>query len=119
MDIKILRVEALWADLPARWRANWGRPEHKERFPERVQAADELDALTMEELTGERVEKILGKAISGNAVTSWTRQSCDLCGKENSTLCRLGEQPDYDQRWVDVCLPCLESAVSQFKTQSN
>jgi len=40
--------------------------------------------------------------------TDWTNLDCDICGKSDcETVARIGDEPDYEARWQDICLPCL------------
>jgi hypothetical protein len=43
-------------------------------------------------------------------LTSWVSNACDECGAEHETLVRIGDEPDYDARWQDLCLSCLRKA---------
>lgn len=42
---------------------------------------------------------------------SWVEQSCDECGLNFDTLIRIGDEPDYEMRWQDLCAGCLQAAV--------
>ncbi len=45
-----------------------------------------------------------------NAIGSdWTALACDVCNVEhNDVIARIGSPPEYESRWQDICLPCLE-----------
>jgi len=71
----------------------------------KAQVADELDALDKEKATAEDVAAIIGNA-------SWTRLTCDECGKECETVLRVGQPPDYESRTACLCIRCVKDAAS-------
>jgi hypothetical protein len=67
--------------------------------------ANALDHLDLNKATIDDVAAVIGN-------NSWTSNTCDVCGKENcEVLVRLGDEPDYDGRWVDVCPDCIADAA--------
>lgn len=67
--------------------------------------ADALDALDTERCSTADVDEVIG-------VGHWAANKCDECGAENcETLVRLGEEPDYEARWLDLCAGCLTAAL--------
>lgn len=46
------------------------------------------------------VDRIIGN-------TSWTDCPCDLCKKTSEVLIRVGDEPDYEARWLDICPACI------------
>lgn len=42
---------------------------------------------------------------------SWTRLECEVCGETVEVVVRVGEEPDCDSRWVDLCAACLTKAA--------
>jgi hypothetical protein len=100
--IKIIHAKDLWPDVPMRWKGTYGRYEPGSHHHN---ITLQLEALSPEDLTGEKIEAIIGN-------TSWTRISCDICGEEKDTLLHIGDCPGYDQRWVDMCRTCLDKAVA-------
>lgn len=52
----------------------------------------------------EQIDKIIGNK-------SWGKVSCTECGKDCSEIVRIGDEPDWDARWVDLCNDCLVKAV--------
>lgn len=44
------------------------------------------------------------------ATTGWADNKCDTCGKNCAVVLRLGEEPDYEARWWDICADCLMEA---------
>jgi len=51
--------------------------------------------------------------IIGNC--GWTKNACDVCDRQFSALIRIGDEPDYDARWQDLCVDCLTSALETLK----
>lgn len=40
------------------------------------------------------------------------KHACDECGKDSNALMRFGDdEPDYDNRWQDICRDCLLKAA--------
>lgn len=44
--------------------------------------------------------------------TGWANLRCDSCGENFETLVRIGEEPDYEARWQDLCAGCLQEAIN-------
>jgi hypothetical protein len=63
-----------------------------------------LKALDLETATPEQIATIIGN-------DSWTRLSCDECGKEVTTVIVLGEEPDYESSTASLCHECLATAM--------
>lgn len=40
---------------------------------------------------------------------------CDECEQDFDTLVQIGQEPDYDARWLCLCEGCLKSAASLLK----
>lgn len=55
-------------------------------------------------------------AIIGN--DSWTNLSCDVCERRGlDVVVRVGQEPDYEARYVDLCRSCAKAAVAAFEEQ--
>ena len=65
---------------------------------------EELRGLDLETATAADLNRIIGNY-------SWARLDCEQCDREVERLLRIGEAPDYEARWQDICLPCLEAAT--------
>jgi hypothetical protein len=48
----------------------------------------------------DEVDRIIGNK-------SWTECCCDLCGENRETLIRVGDEADYEARWLDICPLCV------------
>lgn len=77
----------------------WGRNSHT-TWGEVIDGLDKLDSETC---APEEINKLIGN-------DSWTDNKCDECGAQSETLVRLGEEPDYEARWQDLCGSCLLEA---------
>jgi hypothetical protein len=43
---------------------------------------------------------------------NWADLDCDCCGKHVEAVARVGDSPDYDNRWQDLCIDCLQIATN-------
>lgn len=48
----------------------------------------------------------------------WTDNRCDECHADRDVLIRIGDEPDYDARWVDLCADCLRKASKLAKSNT-
>lgn len=103
--LTVVKVEDVWKSVPAAWAEQYKHYASDDRFADITR---KLNALKDDELTGDRIEKIIGN-------DSWTRINCDECDRECNTVIRIGENTDYEARWVDVCSECLDLAVSTLR----
>jgi hypothetical protein len=67
-----------------------------------------LRALDVETATAADVNAIIGN-------NTWASLTCDGCGEDKYRILRLGDEPDYEARWQDLCLDCLEDAKNQLE----
>lgn len=86
------------AAVPARWAAQYPRG----RYPDKDQTTDALNALAKGTFIAADIDRIIGN-------DSWTAHRCDGCGADRDILIRIGEEPDYDARWLDLCTECIVS----------
>lgn len=112
--MKIITAFILAQDAPKRWRQQYGTGIWKNNS-EKQEITRQLDAL---ERLGLPIQPETVEAIIGNR--SWTRiYKCDECGTEEPPLVvQLGEGPDYESSTANVCLRCLEVAVTLARSQS-
>jgi len=64
-----------------------------------------LAALDLETCTREDVNNAIG-------ATGWADNSCDECHRHFDVLVRIGDEPDLDTKWVDLCPDCLNAAAT-------
>jgi hypothetical protein len=69
-----------------------------------------LNALDTETATPEDIAAIIGNP-------SWAQLECDECGRDREHLVRVGDEPDYDARWQDLCADCLLAAFEMAATK--
>ena len=58
--------------------------------------------------TPEAVNKIIGNE-------SWTRCTCNECGRDVEAVVQLGEELDCESHTVWICLDCIRLAVAAFE----
>ena len=66
----------------------------------------------IEDVTPEKVNDIIGN-------DSWTKVSCDQCGKFVDAIIELGEESDYESRTVHICFDCMVAAMDKFNKEVN
>lgn len=64
-----------------------------------------LAALDLETCSVADVDAAIG-------TTGWARNNCDQCGRDCASLVRIGDEPDYEARYQDLCVECLQSALA-------
>jgi hypothetical protein len=88
-----------FADDRPIWRGELKSPPRNKR-----QIADLLDVLDGESATPDDVFNIIGNS-------SWTRLSCNECGKETDAVLIVGEPQDYESRTASLCFECVKKAA--------
>jgi hypothetical protein len=75
----------------AAWKPGWTRG----------QIIDALNALDTGICTVADIDATIG-------TKGWASNECDICDEQNAEIImRLGDEPDHDARWQDICLPCI------------
>lgn len=98
----VLRRDIIKA-IPSTFRQQHGRSLEQPSWRQGMTRGDilkQLDALDLENCSPSDVDDIIGNQ-------SWTANDCDVCGRNADVIARIGDEPDYDARWQDICLPCL------------
>jgi hypothetical protein len=67
-----------------------------------------LAALNLENCSSTDVDAAMG-------VAGWADNRCLECGKDCDSLIQIGEEPNYEAQWVDLCIGCLEKALKLLK----
>jgi hypothetical protein len=80
------------------------RNGHRQVIPKKEIAAS-LEALDKETATAADVAAIIGNE-------SWTRLTCDECGKDTDAVIMVGQEPDYESHTASLCRSCVERASS-------
>ena len=105
MTISLLRKSEICQSVPMRWATQYSS------YPEqdwKSRVTRELAALCFDERTPARINAIIGN-------DSWTTNKCDECEKDYDVLVRIGDEPDYDARRLDICHDCLSKAADMAK----
>jgi hypothetical protein len=96
--IKIIERDDIIAGAVDAWTKQYSQAGVRERQQKKT---EELQKLPANKRTRENIDRIIGN-------NSWTCLNCDLCGSDVERVVRIGENPDYDARWQDVCQDCLQ-----------
>lgn len=103
MQFIVLRKADVIAGVPSRW----NRQYRETRDLDKIEIGKRLAALSPG-FTAEQVDSIIGNR-------SWTMHECSNCGQDRDVLIRLGEEPDYEAKWLDLCADCLAKALEIIK----
>ena len=103
MTIGLVLKSQIVAGVPARWAKHY-KDYRSWGYAEKATITERLSALPPG-FTAEQVDEIIGNK-------SWTSNECTECGKDAPVLVRVGEEPAYEARWVELCPDCLNAAVA-------
>lgn len=67
-----------------------------------------LAALDLETCSVADVDKAIG-------TTGWADNKCNECDKNFPVILQLGQTPEYEARWWNICLSCLNKAGKLLK----
>ena len=51
----------------------------------------------------------------GQPGSGWAVNRCNECGEDSPILIHIGDDPDYEAQWQDLCLDCLKRALKSLK----
>ncbi len=68
---------------------------------------DRLSKLDLETASVEDVDKAMN-------LTGWASLKCDFCDADVESLIRLGDEPNYEARWVDICDECIGTLSEKY-----
>lgn len=92
--------------IPQRWRSQYGHGYYaNDEDKQKIQRG--LDALPQGKFTADEADQIIGNK-------SWSKFECDICGHDKDVLLRMGDEPDYEARWLDCCRECLALSIRKF-----
>ncbi len=99
MSMELLRKVDIVRSVPKRWAAQY-------RGTDNVQHAEITAKLLALEpgFAADEVDSIIGNG-------SWTECRCVECGRDRDVLIRIGDEPDYEARYVNICEKCLKEAL--------
>lgn len=102
----IRNVRKMWADQYAHYDENHKFPAFGDNRGFTVKAIrDALARLDLENCDPQDVNEAIG-------TTGWADCRCDECDENYEVLVRIGQEPDYDARWQDLCGHCLSRAIA-------
>ncbi len=106
MTITVIHRRDIIRSVPDRWDAQYPKAW---AHADMVAKGKHLRVLDLEKATSADIERVIGN-------DSWTVMRCHECQQDRSPLVRIGEEPDCDANWVDVCPECLQKAVQALAT---
>ena len=98
--MKIVYKADIVMSVPAAWAEQY---KYCANDDDKRQITEKLKALEWP-FTADHVNAIIGN-------NSWTDCICDECGNDFPSLVRIGDEPDYEAHWLDLCKTCLQKAV--------
>lgn len=109
MTIKLISRQGHVLTVPDRW----ARQYYTSKNPDHIQIMKDLRALKDSgNITIDAVTSIIGN-------DSWCAFECSECGEDFDYLVRIGQEPDNDSRWVDLCKDCAAQALGMFPEASH
>lgn len=103
----VITKRGIIRSVPARFEQQYGRDRNGTSWKgiiTRGEMIDALNALDVGTCSAEAINEIIGNK-------SWTSNKCDACDTECEVLVRIGDEPDYEARWQDLCARCLSDAA--------
>ena len=110
--MKLITIRTQIRELPARLEAEWHRPDGSWRrilqdIPDTQKIYETISALDLERATQDDIEKAMGFA-------GWIYDpKCHECGLNFDAVVQLGEEPDYESHTADICIECLQTALTE------
>lgn len=96
--------------VPELWREQYARrmeyPLAVGETPAKIHKR--LLALDTSTCSSEDIDEAIG-------VSGWASNRCTECRTEYETLVHIGDEPDYEARYVQLCESCLKSALRLLK----
>lgn len=107
MSVEIIKRADIVASVPKRWDQTYANYND----PRKSEITRKLHSLPLG-FTVEQVNEIIGNK-------TWTVNPCDECGADCDVLVRIGDRPDHDARWVDLCAKCLAVATAALSQEKS
>jgi hypothetical protein len=108
-EIKVITQRDVILGVRAQWLSQYAAYDPKQEIGARGAReavgviTKRVKALDLKTCSVADVDKAIG-------TTGWADNECDVCGKAHDKVVRIGDEPDHDARWVDVCKACLAEA---------
>jgi len=96
--------------VPATFKSQYGNRPNDFLWKAKKTIAEtvaELESLDVDTCDPEAVNEAIGNR-------SWTAHDCSSCGQTCETLVHIGEEPDYEARYQDLCKSCVSHALALF-----
>lgn len=114
MDMTVIHKRDLIRSVRNRWRKQYQQSIADRTSPYHVSRAgidDALYKLDVETCSEADVDKAIG-------VSGWVANECNFCDRNMDVLIRLGEEPDYEARYVEICSDCLSKASDVLRSNT-
>lgn len=108
--MKIITMRDVIRGVPGRWDETYSKhygTSYRTFYGDPQETSKRLHALNLDTCSSVDVDAVIGN-------DSWTRSACDECGANQVTLCHIGDEPDYEARYQQLCVDCLRAAVELF-----
>ena len=99
MEIKIIQRRDLIRGVARKWNFHYRNTSDGGK----VEIGRNLQALDLETCSPQDVDAIIGNS-------TWTENDCDGCKRDLPMLIHIGPEPDYEVRYLRLCLECLTIA---------
>ena len=115
--MRIVELREEIRSVRERWRRNYSTYSRGHRFPMAAggltvgDIAAALSRLDLETCSVADVDAAIGRS-------GWAELKCDECNTPQERVVRLGDEPDYDVRWQDLCGACLSRALDLLKSST-
>lgn len=104
MDMRLLLKRDIIRGVRDLWNSQYPKDDYRlSRGESAKDVRERLSGLDLETAMEADVDTAIG-------TKGWASNVCDECGVDHETLVRIGEEPDYEARWIDLCADCLSKA---------
>lgn len=107
--MQIIKLRDIIRDAPSRWMKQYSLSA--DHAPLSWNGAEtygdvrrRLSALDLETCSQADIERAIGRP-------DWASLICDECQFEREHVIRIGQEPDYEARWQDLCAECIQKAA--------
>lgn len=108
MYTRVIIKRDLIRSVRNRWREQYQRDiadRTSPRHADRARVDDALYRLDAETCSEADVDAAIG-------VSGWAANRCDFCDRNVDVLIQLGQEPDYEARYIEICADCLGEATN-------
>lgn len=106
--MKVIHKRDIIRDIPRNWMRTYAKHEgdctwNRDKTFEMIRT--ELQSLDVETCSPADIDRVIG-------TSGWADNKCDECGLDSPVVVQIGDEPDYEARWVDLCPACLAKAAA-------